>query len=125
MIDDPSSTTPVAGGLYSTARDTNGNFGVVKVLVVDDEAVHVRLYAESWPDRPASVDPDALTLGQLKRLPDGTWGPPDGPMGIGHLPISHANFAAWQPRLIATYPVSDDELDGYKDWKEAGGGVWA
>jgi hypothetical protein len=115
---------PLIGGLYSTIADELGTFGVVKVLAVDERAVHVRLYGNRYPARPTTIDPASLSLGRLTRLPDGRWGPPDGPMGIGHLPISHHQFAAWTPELIGVAPVTNDELDGYREWQAANGGVW-
>ena len=101
------------GGIYSTVTDTEkGTYGIVKVLKVEPEAVHVRLYGGEFKERPTSVDPSELKLGTIH----------EGAMG--HLPLSHRVFASWKPVLIAHSKVDPSELDGYREWKEAKGGVW-
>jgi len=100
-----------AGGLYSTANG-NGKFGVVKILVLEPDAVHVRIYKQTFPTRPTSVDPKSLTLGQI----DDKQG-----FSIGHLPLSRKTFASWQPVFLSQQSVLDSELEGYKMWKEGSG----
>jgi hypothetical protein len=100
----------VAGGLYSVQDE--GGFGVVKLLVVDEHAAHVRVYTNAYPSRPQRIDPRELSMGG------------GGQSGIGHLPLSRATFDSWSPQLIQVEPVTDDELDGYGMWKEAGGGLF-
>lgn len=104
----------VAGALYST-DDGKGQFGVVKILVLEPDAVHVRVYKQKFSSRPVSVDPASLTLGKL--------GDKDG-FSIGHLPLSRPTFASWQPEFISQQSVMDSELEGYRTWKEAKGGVF-
>ena len=100
-----------AGGLYSVANG-NGKFGVVKILVLEPDAVHVRIYKQTFQTRPASVDSQSLTLGGIDDK--------DG-FSIGHAPLSRTTFAAWQPVFLSQQSVSDKELDGYKLWKEGSG----
>ena len=102
------------GGLYSTANG-RGQFSVVKVLVLEPDAVHVRVYKQKFSLRPTSVDPASLTLGKLDDK--------DG-FNIGHLPLSRTSFASWEPVFISQQSVSDSELQGYKMWKEAKGEVF-
>ena len=104
-----------AGGVYSI-KSGGGEFGVAKVLVLDGETIHIRLYKNRFPTRPKSIDQTALTLGTVHDA--------DGKFGIGHLPIRTAEFVAWQPQLLVMTTVSTNELDGYEEWKQAGGGVW-
>jgi len=99
------------GALYSTS-DGDGKFGVVKILVLERDAVHVRVYKQKFPSRPASVDPRSLTLAGINDK--------DG-FGIGHLPVSRATFASWEPVFLSQQSVSSEELDGYKMWKEGSG----
>ena len=102
------------GGLYST-EDGKGNFSVVKILALEPDAVHVRVYKQKFRSRPVSVNPASLTLGKL--------GDKDG-FSIGHLPLSPQTFASWKPVFITQQLVSESELEGYKTWKEAKGGVF-
>jgi hypothetical protein len=44
--------------------------------------------------------------------------------GMGHLPISERDFKGWKAVLLMQSEVKADELEGYKLWKEAGGGVF-
>ncbi|MGV3724798.1 MAG: hypothetical protein ACO1SX_28195 [Actinomycetota bacterium] len=106
-----------AGGLYSTDSG-DGSFGIVKVLVEDPSTVHLRLYQNRFTQRPESVDPATLTLGGIDDEDSGIG------IGIGHLPLARRDFLNWRPMLLMKQSVSDDELEGYQMWKEAGGGVF-
>ncbi len=109
------STQLAAGGIYSI-RSGAGDFGVAKVLVLDGETIHIRLYKNRFPARPGSIDQSVLTLGTIHDT--------DGKFGIGHLPIRTVEFKAWQPKLLVMTTVSTNELDGYEEWKQGGGGIW-
>lgn len=106
-----SQKTPVelkVGGVYSVVSG-NGDFGIVKLLVLKEGIAHIRLYKNKFNTRPNEIDLNSLTLGTI-RDPDG--------FGIGHLPIPEREFLSWQPELLAQAEVKEDELDGYKMWKE-------
>ncbi len=47
---------------------------------------------------------------------------PDG-FGIGHVPLLEAGFLEEKPVLITTTIVTPEELEGYRIWKESGGGA--
>ncbi len=102
------------GGIYSTADGKSG-YGVVKLLAHGDGICHVRVYKQKFTTRPTTVDVGSLSLGKP--------GDPDG-FGMGHIPMREAGFLEWQPVLITTSTVTPDELEGYKIWKESGGGVF-
>jgi len=104
----------VVGGIYSISDD-DGRFGIAKLLARDEGICHVRLYKQKFPSRPEKVDPLDLSLGSIYDQ--------DG-FGMGHLPLQDDAFRAWQPVLILKTPVTFEELDGYRMWKEAGGGVF-
>jgi hypothetical protein len=44
--------------------------------------------------------------------------------GIGHLPLAHDTFRAWEPLLLRVHTVSDRELEGYHIWLEEHGGLF-
>jgi hypothetical protein len=102
------------GGLYAT-QNKDGSWRVMKVLAVDDYAVHLRSYANKFPEQPKDVDPAMLTLGGLNN--------PAG-FGIGHFPLAKEGFFNDKPVFIKVVPVQEDELEGYKLYLEAmnGGG---
>jgi hypothetical protein len=101
------------GEIYSV-QDRDG-YKVAKILAVDSIAVHVRLYKNSFPNRPHSVDVNTLTLGSIHDA--------DG-FGIGHLPITAATFSSWLPMLITRTVVTQEELEGYEEWKKSKGGAF-
>jgi hypothetical protein len=102
------------GGLYSV-DDGEGHYRVAKILALDDSAVHICLYKNKYGSRPATVDASSLSLGTIHDK--------DG-FGMGHLPLSKAAFANWQPAFLSQSSVTDEELEGYEMWKEDQGGVF-
>jgi hypothetical protein len=54
----------VVGGIYAT-KNEDGSYGVMKVLAVDDFAVHLRTYANRFKELPADIDPATLFLGSI------------------------------------------------------------
>ena len=99
------------GALY-TMDDGDGFYRVVKILATDDRGVHIRMYKNTWKERPASVDSSSLSLGQVND--------PEG-FGMGHLPLSKKSFVAARPVFLQDGQVTDEELEGYRMWKEGGG----
>lgn len=106
------------GGIYSVGGG-DGTFAVVKILAVDPGAVSIRLYRESFDSRPKNVAAYELSLGSLDDEDD------EAGFGVGHLPLDYREFALWFPVLIRTEAVEEDELEGYRIWKENGGGVFS
>jgi hypothetical protein len=103
--------SPRPGSLCSV-DDGEGSYRVAKILMVDEQGVHIRLYKNKWKERPKTIDASALTLGSIK---DGN------EFGMGHLPLTKKAFAAWKPVVISEQEVKKDELDGYELWKDGGG----
>ena len=108
-----SAQTAKAGALYSL-ENGDGRYTVAKVLKVEPYGVHVRLYANKFQARPEKVDPASLSLGTVH----------DKDPGIGHLPVTHKQFQAWHPVFVTDSPVAEDELEGYREWRSAGGRFW-
>jgi hypothetical protein len=103
-----------AGGLYSV-EDGGGRYAIAKVLLVERDGVHVRLYKNKFPTRPAQVDFSSLSLGTVHDK--------DG-FGMGHIPITHNQFRHWRPVFVGESAVVEEELDGYRMWKDAKGGFF-
>src|SRR6476660_769648 len=102
------------GGYYSIVDGET--FSVAKVLKLEEETVHIRLYKQLFLQRPRSIDPGALTLGTIHDK--------DG-FGMGHLPLRLATFLDSEPMFLAHAEVTAQELEGYNFWTEsADGGVW-
>ena len=103
----------VTGGLYSVISG-DGKYGIIKVLVLDTNIVHIRIYSNEFDNRPINLDTIKLYHGTIH----------DKNIGIGHLPIFNSDLQKWEPKLILKQPVTHEELEGYKIWKEAKGGVF-
>ena len=103
-----------AGAIYSV-EDGEGAYRVAKILVLDEQGVHVRLFKNTWNERPAQIEISELSLGSVHDGED---------VGLGHLPLTKKAFAAWRPILVQSGTVAKDELDGYEMWKEGGGGYF-
>lgn len=102
-------------GAYYSIIDGE-TFCIAKVLKLDPEIVHVRIYKEHFQQRPRSIDPAALTLGTIHDK--------DG-FGMGHLPLRLATFINSEPIFLTHAELTPEELEGYNLWKEsADGGVW-
>lgn len=98
------------GGYYSFV-DGQG-FSIAKVLKLEPEIVHVRIYKQRFPERPVQIDLSLLTLGTM-RDPDG--------FGMGHLPLRRETFCHREPVRMGESPVTPSELEGYEIWKEFDG----
>jgi hypothetical protein len=107
----PSTGDPAVavGALYSV-HDAKAGFRVAKVLVVDERAVHVRVYKNRFEERPVTIDAATLSLGTINDK--------DG-FGMGHLPMTRSAFAAWEPVLLQRGSVEPAELEGYEIWRSA------
>lgn len=92
----------------------DGRYGIAKVLRAELRAVHIRLYSDRWDIPPDDLDPWSLQMDPYSAPTP----------GVGHMPLSRAAFAAMQPRLHRLAPPTTQELEGYKMWREAKGGVF-
>jgi hypothetical protein len=105
-----------AGDLVSVLTE-DGQFGVMKVLVVDNQGVHVRLYAQRFKERP-----QASNLHDLSTAPVET--EHGNPFSFGHLPFTCPSFLTWEPQTVGSEPVTEEELKGYRMWQKADGGYF-
>ncbi len=102
---------PEPGSLYSIGSQGGAGFKVVKVLARDPGLVHVRLYGNQFAERPKSIRVEDLRTGSAESADN---------FGIAHLPVGEAIFTSWKPQLLLKAPVTDDELAGYRAWKQGG-----
>jgi hypothetical protein len=92
----------------------DGQFGAMKVLAIDDEGIHVRLYVQRFKDRPQASDlHDLSTKSVLSEHGN--------PFSFGHMPFSHSSFSSWEPQAVGSAPVTEEELKGYRMWQQANG----
>jgi uncharacterized protein YndB with AHSA1/START domain len=115
-----SANGPVAGRdidfevnpLLALPMDREWAFG--KVLTQTRKVIHLRIYSDRWVEPPELVNPWRLRL-------DPAWA--DNP-GVGHVPLAAADLQRMPAYYMRLVMVGDDELEGYRNWKESGGGVF-
>lgn len=124
-----------------TLQVADQGWGVAKILKTDLRGVHLRLYSERWTERPSAgdVNPGALSLatlppGFLEGFEDLTRPEeflervealgPGQPLGVGHMPVSRADFGRVEPKPLGLVPLAAEELGGYEVWKAAKGGYF-
>ena len=89
----------VEGGVYAQKAGFL-RWSVFKVLKLDPEVVHLRIYGNRFWRRPTESVLSGLD-----------W-------SVGHMPISRGTVAVWPVQLIARQSVGEDELEGYNIWKD-------
>ena len=81
----------------------------VKVLAIDESngqmIYSIKVFNRDNPDYTTTKDGQKVDLS-----------------GIGHLPMTAASLAKWDIKVIGFEEVKEEELEGYKMWKEAGAG---
>jgi hypothetical protein len=90
-----SDPTIQVGGIYAT-RNEDGSWGVVRVLALDEHAVHLRSYTDRFTEQPKDVD-----LAKLNWF-------------IGHMPLAREGFEREPRVLIKVEPVAEES------WKATG-----
>jgi hypothetical protein len=106
----------VEGGLYYTQNE-NGSYSVLKILKLDEQGVHVRLYSNQFPSPPVKIDEPALFMAGVDHKPNER-------LGMGHAPLSRRSFEGSKATFFQQSTVKDEELEGYKMWLEGKGGYF-
>lgn len=88
------------GGIYLLKNNDN-TFYLTKILVLDDFAVHLRTYRDTFRTKPSDINTE-----NLKIL-------------IGHAPLDVNGFLVDNPELLKVEDVKESELEGYKMYLEA------
>lgn len=88
------------GGLYLFKKKDN-TYYLTKVLVLDDFAVHLRTYRDTFKTKPTDINSE-----NLKIL-------------IGHAPLDKSGFLLDKPELLKVEEVKESELEGYKMYLDA------
>lgn len=107
-------------GPAETVGDT---WGAAKVLRTELLRVHLRIPADRWAARPPTIPAGAWSEAPMSLEPAGdladTW-----PIPIGHYPVSWAGFRAAKPQFAGVTTLEDEELDGYRTWRDGRGGTF-
>lgn len=104
-----SNSSKIQAGSICTVENGDGKFGVVKILVVENEIMHVKIFKNIYDKRPSKVDKITLTIGSMYDT--------DG-FGVGHTPLDKKAFYNWKPKVVDFETVTKDELIGYEIWKD-------
>jgi hypothetical protein len=99
----------IRAGSICTIDDGEGKFGIVKVLVINNEEAHIKIYKNKYDIRPTKVDLKTLGLGSINDK--------EGGFGIGHVPLEKIGFDNWKPMQVGFEEVTKEDLEGYEMWK--------
>jgi len=100
---------PVKAGDICTIDEGNNYFGVVKVLLVNADRVHVKMYINKFPFRPEKLDLTTLTMGNTEDE--------EGDLGNPHIPFDKPEFNAMKPEVEGNEFVTPEEMEAYREWK--------
>lgn len=98
----------IKAGSICSVDDGDGKFGVIKILVIDDEIIHVKKYKNKYAERIVAIDINTLSIGS---------GYNEAGFSIGHLSVNRKVFDSWNPTAIAFEEVTGDDLERYEIWK--------
>lgn len=96
-------------GDICTVQEGNGWFGVVKVLKIDADRIHVKMYQNKFYSRPEMIDPASLLMGDVAYDESG--------ITMAHLPYQKPEFNAMKPEIEGNELVLPEELEAYRFWK--------
>ena len=83
------------GGLY-LLKNKDSTYCLSKILAIDDFAVHLRTYRDTFKTKPKDINSENLRI------------------LIGHAPLDKNGFLTDKPELLKVEAVKDQELEGYK-----------
>lgn len=104
----------VEGGLYVVDNEGVG-YRPLKIVKLDAEGVHVRMFSNVYSNVPARIRQDDLLISDRDL-------PPYLPFGFRHIPFRRASFEDLKPIFIERSTVSEDEMSEYEIWLGKDGG---
>lgn len=119
---------PLVGAYFSVSLHAMGTdapgFGLVKLLKQGFGGVHVKVFSNTWSERPAAVEEHLLQTAPADLAPVIAGRAPTDPLATAHLALKHATFTAALPEFVATALIDPDELLPIEAWK-IGNGAFA
>lgn len=82
------------GGIY-LSKNENGSYSVSKILAMDNFAIHLRIYSDTFKTKPSNINTPNLNI------------------AIGHAPLDKGGFLNTR-ELLKVEVVNHSELDGYR-----------
>jgi hypothetical protein len=110
----PSKTGGLKEGGFYAYQNANGSYSIMKLLKVESAGVHVKLYSNQFDALPTQVDESKLYLSGLTHKENET-------LGVADAPIKGEMFQNYKATFVQQGTVTPEELDGYNQWKKAGG----
>jgi hypothetical protein len=95
-------------GSICSVDDGDGKFGVIKILVIEAEIIHVKKYKNKYAEQLVAIDINTLSNGSVYD---------EAGSGVRHLPTDRKVFDSWKPIIIAFEEVTGDDLEEYEIWK--------
>lgn len=90
-----------AGDVFATPSDDGTYYLIGKIVVLEEDQFHVRVYGSRFKTVPKSVDTSKLKVSAT------------------HVALAAPDMVTWKPVFIQHEAVSDAELEGYRVYLEA------
>jgi hypothetical protein len=106
---------PWRAGDIHVVPSEDTSYAPIKILAVDEDAVHVAMYSNRYRTIPAAIGEGELFISSIEAMltEDEAAG---FDIGIGHLPLSREGFLMWGSIFVQAGSVEEDELKGYQLW---------
>ena len=105
-------------GAYYSMTSVEGDYKVLKVLMIEDDILHFCYYNNVFKNRPSEGDISSLFFAQ-KRFDDMCVGINEGQQTTGrkHVALEIEGWSDLEPQFIVNDEVFSDELEAYEELK--------
>jgi hypothetical protein len=111
-------STEVISGEYYSFQCRNRDYKVLKVLLVEENLMHVCYYNNIFKEKPTVDVIGSLYFGE-KQFQSAFLSIEDGKQATGrkHMALTIENWEYWKPEFLSDGTVTEDETQAYEKWK--------
>ncbi len=108
----------VHSGEYYSFQCDNGGYKVLKVLLAEENLIHICYYNNIFEEKPSGDVIQSLYFGK-NRFNDAFISEDGGQTTTGrkHMALTLENWKYWKPHFLSNGEVTSDELKAYEEWK--------
>lgn len=107
MTDRVQEISGITPGAYYALQTGYNRFQVVRVIAIEECGVHFRMYQKWFDETPRHNDLEDLQQASTTYMPFRWW-----------------PFFVMGPEYLTQAPLSQEELDEYRQWREEDGMYW-
>lgn len=108
----------VLSGEYYSFQCDNGDYKVLKVLLAEENLIHICYYNNIFSEKPSKDVIQSLYFGE-KKFQDAFISIEGGKQATGrkHMALTLENWEYWEPDFLNDGEVRLNELEAYEKWK--------